>query len=114
MTGVEPHSTYDTARTYLRASTPYQPPDVIDIDGVYHLLEQLRPEWQHDGLCGPDLNWWPARGDTFKEQLALCGRCPVRQQCLDYALADPTLEGIWGGTSHKARKQMRRQQRAVS
>jgi hypothetical protein len=30
---------------------------------------------------------------------AICANCPVRADCLRIALADPSLEGVWGGTT---------------
>jgi hypothetical protein len=37
-----------------------------------------------------------------------CVGCPVRQQCLDYALARNERFGIWGGLSYRQRVQLRR------
>ncbi|GII01499.1 WhiB family transcriptional regulator [Planobispora takensis] len=30
---------------------------------------------------------------------AVCRRCPVRAQCLDYAVSTRQMHGVWGGTS---------------
>ncbi|MFC4062215.1 WhiB family transcriptional regulator [Planomonospora corallina] len=30
---------------------------------------------------------------------AVCRRCPVRTQCLEYALSTHQMHGVWGGTS---------------
>ncbi|MGH3099239.1 MAG: WhiB family transcriptional regulator [Streptosporangiales bacterium] len=38
---------------------------------------------------------------------AVCARCPVRQQCLDYALRH-AVSGVWGGTTDAERGQLRR------
>jgi len=38
---------------------------------------------------------------------AVCARCGVRQQCLDYALATRQVHGIWGGTSEDERRGLR-------
>lgn len=39
---------------------------------------------------------------------AVCRRCPVRDQCREYAItAQPPVEGIWGGTTPEARRQIR-------
>lgn len=38
---------------------------------------------------------------------ALCDGCPVRPECLDYALRH-TVDGYWGGTSERQRRQLRR------
>ena len=42
---------------------------------------------------------------------AVCARCEVTADCLAVALADPKLEGVWGGTSDADRRRMRRQAR---
>lgn len=36
--------------------------------------------------------------------MALCSRCPVRQQCLEWAVQDDA-HGFWGGTSRRQRKE---------
>ncbi|GAA1796425.1 WhiB family transcriptional regulator [Actinomadura chokoriensis] len=33
----------------------------------------------------------------------ICAGCPVREECLRYAVADEALEGIWGGTTDRER-----------
>ena len=43
---------------------------------------------------------------------AVCLMCPLSKACLDYALRTPSLEGIWGGTTKRERKLMRRRIRA--
>jgi WhiB family transcriptional regulator, redox-sensing transcriptional regulator len=35
---------------------------------------------------------------------ALCGRCDIRQRCLDYAIDSHQAHGIWGGTSEEERQ----------
>jgi hypothetical protein len=39
-----------------------------------------------------------------KATTALCGACPVRQDCLDFALTKPELVGVWGGTTQAERR----------
>jgi WhiB family redox-sensing transcriptional regulator len=38
----------------------------------------------------------------------MCADCPVRQQCLDMALEDPSLKGLWGGMNEAERRGERR------
>jgi WhiB family redox-sensing transcriptional regulator len=38
----------------------------------------------------------------------LCATCPVRVECLEYALADESLTGLWGGTTDTERRMIRR------
>lgn len=48
--------------------------------------------------------FFPERGDTTRPAKELCAGCPVRDDCLDYALANGIKHGIWGGTSEKERR----------
>lgn len=38
---------------------------------------------------------------------AICARCQVRQECLEFALAAHQIHGVWGGTSEEERQLMR-------
>ena len=44
---------------------------------------------------------------------AVCRRCDARDDCLAYALADPSLTGVWGCTTEAERRELRRQRRAA-
>lgn len=57
----------------------------------------------------------PDRGDmeTFRRAVEVCEDCPVRAECLDWALTVPEVFGVWGGRSEKARQKMRRGHRLV-
>ena len=68
------------------------------------------PQWMADGLCAevdPDL-WFPEKGGSTQEAKAVCRRCAVRAECLDYALAHDARFGVWGGASERDRRQMKR------
>lgn len=45
---------------------------------------------------------------------AVCLGCPVLEQCMEYAVADPTITGIWGATTGKDRRQIRRERGSTS
>ena len=49
----------------------------------------------------------PARG--------ICSSCPVRSECLEYALSEPEhyVRGIWAGTTQQERRLLRRKIRAL-
>jgi WhiB family redox-sensing transcriptional regulator len=69
--------------------------------------------WRLQALCaGKPAEWWyPERGGAFVElelSKALCRSCPVRRQCLDYALATHQTEGVWGGMSVGERRRLHR------
>lgn len=42
----------------------------------------------------------------------VCSRCPVRIDCLNYAISKPEVAGVWGGRGEQERvSERRRQQR---
>ena len=45
---------------------------------------------------------------TIKKAKAVCQSCDVRNECLEYAVQDIGLMGIWGGTTSRERIAMRR------
>jgi len=68
-----------------------------------------RPSWHQDAACrgrGP-AEFVRPKG-TFDGVRELCEGCPVRQDCLEVALADSDLMGLWGGTTDAERREMRR------
>ena len=67
--------------------------------------------WQNLANClgvDPDL-FFPERGASTKEAKAVCQECTVREDCLEYALANGEKFGIWGGLSERERRRIRRQ-----
>jgi hypothetical protein len=50
-----------------------------------------------------DLNDWhqPANSPRTRFALSVCATCPVRQECLDYAIRNRIDNGIWGGVTEK-------------
>lgn len=64
--------------------------------------------WAVDALCAqtdPDL-FFPTDSAEVAAARRVCADCPVRQQCLADALADPALRGIWGGTTRTERRRL--------
>ena len=43
---------------------------------------------------------------------AVCSGCPVRSECLEFAIATNQEYGVWGGTSEEERRALRRAWRA--
>lgn len=60
-------------------------------------------EWMARGLCTK----MDASSASPADHKEMCGWCPVKDLCLATALADPSLHGIWGGTSEAERRLMR-------
>lgn len=65
--------------------------------------KQQRPDhWTDEAACqGMDPEVFDAKS-AFEDDKAIqtCRGCPVRGDCLDVALSDLRIEGIWGGTTH--------------
>ncbi len=71
----------------------------------------LPGEWAEQGECkgmDPDL-FFPVRGETGNEAKEVCRGCAVRKECLEWALEIEVKEGVWGGTTEKERRVMRRE-----
>jgi WhiB family redox-sensing transcriptional regulator len=68
-----------------------------------------RPTWQRYGAWrGVDVEtFMPSVGGNFNRARALCRGCTVSRECLDFALADEDIIGMWAGTTAPERKQMR-------
>ena len=67
--------------------------------------------WQDLANClgvDPDL-FFPERGASTREAKEVCRGCVVRDDCLEYALANGEKFGIWGGMSERERRRIRRQ-----
>ena len=65
--------------------------------------------WQEEALCAqtdPEL-FFPETGGLPREAKKICGTCPVKQKCLDYAITHNETEGIWGGLSAIERRRLR-------
>ena len=76
------------------------------------LVFELKPQpWMRQANCvdaDPAL-FFPERGEPSSPAKAICLACPVRVECLNYALSINERHGIWGGTSENERRVLRRQ-----
>jgi WhiB family redox-sensing transcriptional regulator len=68
------------------------------------------PEWRDRALCAqvdPEL-WFPEKGSSPNDAKRMCGRCDVKADCLEYALAHDERFGVWGGLSERERRKLKR------
>jgi WhiB family redox-sensing transcriptional regulator len=73
--------------------------------------EPVESSWQDYANClgvDPDL-FFPERGASTREAKEVCRGCVVREDCLEYALANGEKFGIWGGMSERELRRIRRQ-----
>ena len=50
--------------------------------------------------------FFPNRGLPKKEVVRICGACPVREECLSFAVLNGERQGMWGGLTSGARRGM--------
>lgn len=87
----------------------------VDFNMSHHM-----PEWHQEARCKdqPQEMFFGQETDESsskrhrpsltmseaKRAVAVCDRCPVRKQCLEYALVNHEEYGVWGGTTGRDRK----------
>lgn len=81
-----------------------------------------RPDWHRHAACkglthlffathDPDESLGDNISDSFgltKRARAVCATCPVRAECLTYAMDNSERHGVWGGMSVKERQRLRK------
>ena len=79
-------------------------------------LAHAQYAWRKQALCrdtDPDL-FFPV-GTTGQALVQIdrakqvCNQCPVKADCLEFALETNQDSGIWGGTSEEERRKLRRE-----
>jgi len=83
----------------------------------------VEPTWRAAAAChGVDAESFfppshferkPEKDEREGAARALCARCPVRPQCLEYALLVEEPHGIWGGLNELERRRLLRQRAAA-
>ena len=73
-------------------------------------------EWASQGRCrGMDPQvFFPTDGVGVQEAAEICRACPVRRECLEYALVNRIQHGVFGGVSERGRERLLRQRRRSS
>ena len=95
----------------IPAPPRYEQPD--------EMAETFASGWQHYAACrGADAshffapNYFEKRSQKQAREAvakALCARCPVRVDCLEYALEIRETHGIWGGLNEMERRAVLRE-----
>jgi WhiB family redox-sensing transcriptional regulator len=83
--------------------------EVMSLEDITEVDAEGRA-WQFRANCmgvDPDL-FFPERGASTREAKEVCRGCVVREDCLEYALANGEKFGIWGGLSERERRRIRR------
>lgn len=79
--------------------------------------------WQHRAACRGDVAslFFPDDPEESREERrereanakAICARCDVRVECLEYALRAAEWHGVWGGLNEYERRALVRERRAA-
>lgn len=79
-------------------------------------VTQIDISWMRDAICTTDDHdlFFPegrtgCYGVDFAPAIVICRGCPVRRQCLDFALANNIEHGVWGGAEPGERRRLRKQ-----
>ena len=77
---------------------------------------RMNLSWRAHAACrGIDPNiFYPASDEDAEEAKGICAACPVRQACLEYALANRERDGVWGGATERERRRIVRQRRKTA
>lgn len=94
--------------TSARANKIIRSRTVATLDDLAALVT---PEpWTAEALCAqtdPEA-FFPEKGGSTRQAKSVCAACPVIDECLRYALDRDERFGIWGGTSERERRRIRK------
>lgn len=74
--------------------------------------DEMLDGWKKDAKCRgiSDASiFFPLNPRDATMAKAICKGCPVRQECLEYAVELKEYHGVWGGASERERRQIIRQ-----
>ena len=74
---------------------------------------KVQTSWREQAACkGQDTAvFFPASDAEAGPAKAICATCPVRDLCLEWALATHQEDGVWGGLTDNERRRLRRRRR---
>lgn len=63
-------------------------------------------DWVTEAACNIDDSdkYFVAKTESTAEPKKICSTCPVRKECLSFALVNNLKYGVWGGMSYHERK----------
>lgn len=76
----------------------------------------METPWMNDGNCRnhPPEVFFPSDGVGVIVAQRICATCPVREQCLEYALEERIDHGVWGGASERERRRILKRRRTTA
>lgn len=73
-------------------------------------------DWRQAAACrGMDVEiFFPASDEDAGPAKSVCMQCPVRHDCLEWAMATRQGDGVWGGLTETERRRLRRRRQAAA
>ncbi len=90
-----------------RRSFPQNHTDVISGGDRACITTSLGKSEPGAGTHDPEI-FFPEKGGSSREAKRICSECPVRIECLNYALRRDERYGVWGGMSERERRRLKR------
>ncbi len=80
---------------------------------VEEVSELTASDWMAAGNCRsePSSTFFPSDGVGVEVARRICSTCPVMSPCLEYALRNHIVHGVWGGASERERRRITRRRR---
>jgi WhiB family transcriptional regulator, redox-sensing transcriptional regulator len=71
--------------------------------------------WMLQARCrgASPTEFFPSDGLGVESAQHICRECPVRAECLEYALVNRIEHGVWGGASERERRRILRRRREL-
>ena len=70
-------------------------------------------DWRDEAGCRDKPGeWWfperegPREGRWMSQARVVCAACPVSGECLDFAISEEIVHGMWGGKTPEERRRM--------
>ena len=86
------------------------PPAAYWSDGAASPMLARDGSWRDAAACaGSGDLFFPEKGRTDQAEAArqVCAGCPVRRQCLGFALENEERHGVWGGLTERERRKVK-------
>jgi WhiB family redox-sensing transcriptional regulator len=73
-------------------------------------------DWMAKGNCAmePPSTFFPSDGAGVEHARRICATCPVKDDCLEYALRNRIDHGVWGGCSERERRRILKRRRVAA
>ena len=69
-------------------------------------LAEPEHSWREQAVCASidGSAFFPHKGGSTRQVKRICATCPVRVDCLEFALDNGERYGVWGGYSERERR----------